>query len=250
MNFFSTIFNIKNTNLFFEKIFNKNISQMNYRFFRSFLKSFNTRIAAIIEQENKNLLDKPKNQPFTFNVIVDNICRILYNLIDKIFLRPNPDMASKNFIDPRGRYIGKNIALRVLELFIFQEINYSDDIWPEFLVSLNKSKVQRDLEKYVKIPDKYFYSDKDLTQFLTIFNFQSFSNALFFEEWLIKEVIVPLNELILNVKNSVKHSSNKTEIYEKLIEIMLKDIETKDKGVIQDFKLACQQLALFWETLE
>ena len=67
---------------------------------------------------------------------------------------------------------------------------------------------------------------------------------------LVKEVIVPLNDLILNVKNSVKHSSNKTEIYEKLIEIMLKDIETKDKGVIQDFKLACQQLALFWETLE
>ncbi|MFX1394477.1 MAG: hypothetical protein ACFFAH_13005 [Promethearchaeota archaeon] len=249
MNFFYNISNIKNANLFFKKIFNKSISQMNYRFFRSFLKSFNVKLTRIIDQENKNLNNGPGTEPFTFNIVVDHICRILYNLIDRIFIRTKPEMASQNFIDPRGRYIGKNIALRVLELFIFQEINYSDDIWPEYLVSLKKTKLQKDLEKYVKISDDYFYSDKELMQVLTIFNFQSFSNAIFFEEWLIKEVIVPLNDFILKVKNSIVNLSNRIEIYNKLTEIMLKDIDPEDKDIIQDFKLACQVIARFWEDI-
>ena len=248
--YFSDLSNKGNIDLFFNIIFNKGIAQLNYSFFRSFLKSFNKRLLDLIDLENKVLLDNPPNDPLTFNIIVEHISRMLYVLIEKIFIRAKPDLASKNFIDPRGRYIGKNIALRTLELFLFQEINYSDDIWDEILISLNKDEIRKNLEKYVSIPDKHFYSDKDITRLQTIYNLQSFSNVSYFEEWLIYEIINPLNNFIMKVRNSIKNLSNEIEIYEKLSEIVLKNIEPKEKEIIQGLKSLCQQLAHFWKTSE
>lgn len=248
--YFSDLSNKGNIDLFFNIIFNKGIAQLNYSFFRSFLKSFNKRLLDLIDLENKVLLDNPQNDPLTFNIMVEHINRMLYVLIEKIFIRAKPDLASKNFIDPRGRYIGKNIALRTLELFIFQEINYSDDIWDEILISLNKDEIRKNVEKYVSIPDKHFYSDKDITRLQTIYNLQSFSNVSYFEEWLIYEIINPLNNFIMKVRNSIKNLSNEIEIYEKLSEIVLKNIEPKEKEIIQGLKSLCQQLAHFWKTSE
>jgi len=244
---FAVLSNIGDINSVFKKIFNKEVSHTNYQFFRSFLKSFNTKFFTLMDKENEILSENPKNEPYTFNIVVDHISRMLYVLIDKIFLNSsNPDDSSKNFIDPRGRYIGKNIALRVLELFIFQEFNYSDDIWPEILISLNASRVKKDLKGIVNIPDKYFYNDKDLTRFNTTYNLQSFGPAIFFEEWLISEIILPLNDFILNIRKLVKDLSNKKEIYEQLVNFMLKDIKTKDKKTLNDIKFVCERLAQFW----
>jgi hypothetical protein len=247
INFFAIISNIEEINTVFMKIFNKEVSLMNYRFFRSFLKSFNTKFLTLIEKENEILSENPKNEPYTFNVIVDHISRMLYVLIDKIFLTSsNPDDSSKNFIDPRGRYIGKNIALRVLELFIFQEFNYSDDIWPEILISINADRVKKDLKNIVNIPDKYFYNDIDLTRFYTTYNLQSVDSALFFEEWLINEIILPLNKFILNIRKIIKEPSNKKEISEHLFDFFRKGIKAKDKHTLNDIKFVCERLAQFW----
>ena len=244
---FAVLSNIGDINSVFKKIFNKEVSHTNYRFFRSFLKSFNTKFFTLMDKENEILSENPKNEPYTFNIVVDHISRMLYVLIDKIFLNSsNPDDSSKNFIDPRGRYIGKNIALRVLELFIFQEFNYSDDIWPEILISLNASRVKKDLKGIVNIPDKYFYNDKDLTRFNTTYNLQSFGPAIFFEEWLISEIILPLNDFILNIRKLVKDPSNKKEIFEQLFNFMSKDIKAKDKKTLNDIKFVCERLAQFW----
>ena len=247
LNFVSTLSNIENVDIFFRKVFKKNISQLNYGFFKTFLKSFNSNFGMKIDQENKILSENPENTPFTFNIIVDHMCRMLYVLIDHIFLRNTPDEASSNFIDPRSRYIGKNIALRVLELFVFQDINYSDDIWPDFVISLNKEQIRKDLEKNFKImiPDTSFYTDEELLQVMLTYNIQSFSDQPFFEEWLIYEIIIPLNNLISNIRNSVRDPSNQIEVYEKLSEFFLSDI--KDKEIIKDFKFFCQQLAPFWK---
>ena len=248
--YFSDLSNKGIIDLFFNIIFKKGIAQLNYNFFRSFLKSFNKRLLDLIDIENKGLLDNPQNEPLTFNIIVEHISRMLYVLIEKIFIRAKPDLASKNFIDPRGRYIGKNIALRTLELYIFQEINYSDDIWDEILISLNKDEIRKNLEKYTSIPDKHFYSGKDIMRLQTIYNLQSFSNAPYFEEWLIYEIINPLNNFINTVRNSIKNPSNEIEIYERLSEVVLKNIEPKEKNVVQDLRSLCQQLAHFWKTSE
>ena len=248
LNFISTLSNIEHINPFFHKLFKKNISELNYGFFKTFLKSFNTDFSMKLDKENKNLSENPENTPFSFNIVVDHICRILYVLIDKIFLRSNPEDASVNFIDPRSRYIGKNIALRVLELFVFQDINYSDDVWPDYIISLNKEYLKLEMEKYnIMIPDDHFYSDEELIQIMITYNIQSFSDQPFFEEWLIHEIIIPLNNFILNIKNSAR-SLNKIEIYEKLSDYFISDL--KDEQMVKEFKLVCQQIASFWKRFE
>jgi len=250
LNFLYTLSNIEYIDLFFIKIFKKNISHLNYGFFKTFLKSFNSNFASKINQENEILSENPENFPFTFDIIVDHICRILYVIIDKIFLKTNPDDASENFIDPRSRYIGKNIALRVLELFVFQDINYSDDIWPDFVISLNKEQIRQNIkEKFnVIIPETKFYTDEELTQIMLTYNIQSFSDQPYFEEWLIHEIIIPLNNFILKIRNSVKDLSNEIEVYEQLSEYFLSDIENKE--ILKDLKFICQELAPFWKDID
>ena len=246
LKFISALSNIENIDIFFQKVFKKNISQLNYGFFKTFLKSFNSNFANEIEQENILLSENSDNKPFAFNIIVDHICRMLYILIDKIFLRNTPDEASINFIDPRSRYIGKNIALRVLELYVFQDINYSDDVWPDYIISLNKGYIKEELKRFdVIIPDTHFYTDEELIQIMLTYNIQSFSDQPFFEEWIIYEIIIPLHNLISNIHSSVRDPSNEIEVYEKLSEFFLLDIE--DKEIKKDFKVVCQQLAPFWK---
>jgi len=244
INFIGFLASTKSKNRFLDVIFNKSIEEINYGFFRSFTKSFNKKFNILIDEENEVIRENPENEPFTYNIIVDHVCRMLYTLIDKIFLRDAPGEASENFIDPRGRYIGKNIALRVLELFIFQDMNFSDDIWPEFLISINKEKIQKELSKYVKLPDKNFYSDRDISNLLITYNFASNRDEIFFEEWILSEIIVPLNNFIETIRDSVKDPSNSIEVYEKLSHKILQGIEGKER--IKEFKIACQQLAPFW----
>jgi len=240
--------NIGSFDKFFSLIFNKTLTEINHDFFRSITKSFNRKFNILIDEENEILRENPENEPFTFNIIVDHICRMLYTLIDKIFLKDAPEDASENFIDPRGRYIGKNIALRVLELFLFQDMNFSDDIWPEYLISINKKKIQKELLKYVKIPEKSFYTDNDISNFSITYNFQSSREDSFYEEWLLEEIIVPLNTFIETIRSSVKDPSNSIEVYEKLSYKILQGIEGKEQ--IKEFKIACEQLAPFWKIYE
>jgi len=248
LNYFSTLSNIENTDLFFHRLFNKNISELNYGFFKTFLKSFNSDFSLKLQAENSLLSESPENIPLSFDKIVDHMCRILYVLIDKIFLRSNPDEASSNFIDPRSRYIGKNIALRVLELFVFQDINYSDDVWPDYIISLNKQNLKRDMKNYdLQISEENFYSDEELIQIMITYNIQSFSDQPYFEEWLINEIIMPLNKFFLHIKKSVR-SLNEIEVYEKLSEYFISD--NKDDQVIKDFKFVCQKIAPFWKKFE
>ncbi|MFX1321866.1 MAG: hypothetical protein ACFFAQ_09490 [Promethearchaeota archaeon] len=249
LNFLSIASNIDDIDLFFQKLFKKNVSQLNYGFFRAFLKSLNSNFFDLMNRENKALCEDPSNTPINFDIIADHICRILYVLIEKIFIQPTPDEASKNFIDPRSRYIGKNIALRVLELFLFQDVNYSDDVWPDYIISLNKEQLKKDLKVYkIEIPDKYFYTMEDLTQIMITYNIQSLSDQIFFEEWLLYEIILPIHNFISMIKDSVNNLSNETEVYEKLSEFFLSN--TEGKKSLQNFKFLCHQFASVWKNFE
>jgi len=249
ISYLSLASNIDNFNVLIKKIFNKSINDLNSKFFRTFLNSFNIKLSLIIEKQNTILSENPKNKLLTFNLILDHICRILYVLIDKIFLRKNLEDASKNFIDPRGRYISKNIALRVLEILMFLEFNFSDDIWPEFLISLNKNKIIEDLSEYnIKIPEKYFYTDNQIIDLLSLFNYQPFNHEITLEEWLLKEIFKPLNDFIVNIRKKIRDPKNTIEIYEILSQELLEGED--DKDIIRELKYICQQFAPFWQSIE
>ena len=248
-NFLSNISNVDNIDIFFQKIFGKKVSQLNYRFFRTFLKSFNANFMNLIESQNEVLVKDPNNITFNFDIIVDHICRILYVLISKIFFRNNPNDASINFIDPRSRYIGKNIALRVLELFIFQDINYSDDVWPDYIISLNKEQLKKNLKKFnIRIQEKYFYTAEDLTQIMGTYNIQSFTDQPLFEDWLFNDIILPINNFILRVNNSVKDPSNEIEVLEKLKKLLISDKDRRRNAQI--LEILFKQFAIFWKKFE
>jgi len=242
---FSIISNLENPNLFFQIIFNKDISQINYEFLKAFLNSINMSIRRLINRENKILEENPKNELLTFKVVVDHICRMLYVLIDKVFIRKLPGQASKNFIDPRSRYIGRNIALRVLELFIFSDLNVSDDVWPDVIISLNKDALLKDLENYqIQIPEKHFYQHEDFDRFLITFNFLSSKNFVF-EEWLISGLIIPLNKFISKIRSLIEESGKNSEAYEVLRDYLIENI--KEIETVQDLEFACQQISVIWE---
>ncbi|MFX1411872.1 MAG: hypothetical protein ACFFA6_16115, partial [Promethearchaeota archaeon] len=129
------------------------------------------------------------------------------------------------------------------------DINYSDDVWPDYIISLNKEQLKKDLEVYkIQIPDKYFYTVEDLTQIMVTYNIQSFSDQIYFEEWLFYEIILPIHNFISKIKDSVNNISDETEIYEKLTEFFLSDIEGKRN--IRDFKFFCQQFASAWKNFD
>ena len=242
----SILTNIENPDIFFKKIFNKEISELNYDFFKAFLLSLNSSISRLIGIENKTLEEDPSNELLNFKIVVDHVCRMLYTLIDKIFLRRLPSQASKNFIDPRSRYVGKNIALRVLELFIFSDLNVSDDVWPDYIISMNKDALLKDLENFeVEIPEKYFYRYEDIARFVVTFNFQSPKEQILFEEWIITGLITPIINFISKIRNLIKNDENKTEIYKILRNYFIDDTENIEN--IQDVDYVCQQLADFWE---
>ncbi|MFX0056906.1 MAG: hypothetical protein ACFE85_08660 [Candidatus Hodarchaeota archaeon] len=248
LNEFSIISNLSNPNLIFEKIFNKSVSQINYDFFKTFLRSLNLSLTIFIDRENKILTESPERSPLTFNIIIDHICRMLYTLIDKIFIRADPSHASNNFIDPRSRYVGKNIALRVLELFIFQDLNVSDDVWPDYIISMNRENLIKDLKSFsIDIPEKNFYGFEDIARFVITYNFQSYTDKLLFEQWLIDELIIPLNEFIIKVRSLIKDPKDKKEIYDKLTNFLLDGAKLDDKDLQKSFKFVCEQLATFWE---
>jgi len=226
----SILTNIENPDIFFKKIFNKEISHLNYDFFKAFLLSLNSSISRLIGAENKTLEENPSNEPLNFKIVVDHVCRMLYTLIDKIFLRRLPSQASKNFIDPRSRYVGKNIALRVLELFIF-------------------SALLKDLENFeVDIPEKYFYRYEDIARFVVTFNFQSSKEQILFEEWLITGLITPIIKFISKIRDLIKNDENKTETYKILRNYFVGD--DKHQENLEDIDYVCQQLADFWENAD
>ena len=242
---FSIVSNLENPNLIFKLIFNKDISRINYEFFRAFLHSLNTGIIQLIERENELLADNPNNEPMTFNIVVDHICRMLYTLIDKIFIRKLPGQASKNFIDPRSRYIGRNIALRVLELFIFGDLNVSDDVWPDYIISMKKDSLAEDLKNYqIEIPEKFFYQYEDIARFVVTFNFLSSTDQLQFEEWLISGLIIPMNDFIIKIRRLIEDRDG-LEPFEVIREYFIEN--NKEIENIEDLEFICRQLSVIWE---
>ena len=231
----------------FNKIFNRHVASINYDFFKTFLRSLNSRLTSLIETENQVISEDFGDEPFSFKNIVDHICRMLYVLIDKIFIRTSPNQASKNFIDPRSRYIGKNIALRVLELFIFQDLNVSDDVWPDYVISMKKEELLKDLEPYkVNIPEKYFYNVEDIIRFVITYNFQTYSDKMFLEEWLITQVILPLNDFYVKIQEEIKDSTNKAEITGILKNYFIKGLTFEDPETKEELEFACSQLVPIW----
>jgi hypothetical protein len=169
----------------FKKMFNCTVFEANEAFFEAFLFSLNKRFLQMIEDMRK------KNAGFTYNFsdIMWIMTVIMYNLVQKVFIAPNPKEAVEHFRDKLGRYTQEQLALRVLELRIFKDIPLSDNNWPDYYLSRNKNVVKKYFQPYVEIPDHYFFSPERLLKINKIYDRGLLETTHYLEEWLFKNII-------------------------------------------------------------
>ena len=118
-----------------------------------------------------------------------------------------------------------------------------------YIISINKIRLTEQLKKYnISISNEYFYSVQELLNIMGTYNIQSFSDQTFLEEWLIYEIVIPLNHFILHIRDSVRDPSDEIEVYEKLREYLIPDIN--DKNTLKEFKSLCKYLAPFWKFID
>lgn len=226
---------------FFFKLLNeKKIQNINEIFFMTFLKSLNEKFLDMIEEENEKL--KKFKRKISFEKAIDFICRSLYSLINRVFLRENVEEASKNFVDPRSRYIPENVATRVLELSIFKDLNLSDDIWPDYFLSVNKDEIKHLFKEYFEIPEDVFYSDWSLSMIDMIYNQELFYMEKYLEEFLIQDVVIPLNKFFLQFEKKKESIKNKDDLLNDLTKII-----TKEKRKEENIKKIFSNIIELWD---
>jgi len=94
--------------------------------------------------------------------------------------------------------------------------------------------------------DEKFYNFTDIARFVITYNFISCKDQITFEEWLINELISPLNDFLSEISLLIKNPKDKNEIYTKLHKYFLNQIANESEDVKENFKLMCQQLTPYW----
>jgi hypothetical protein len=112
---------------------------------------------------------------------------------------------------------------------------------------MKKDELLKDLEPYkVNIPEKYFYNVEDIIRFVITYNFQTYSDKIFLEEWLIKQIIIPLNDFYIIIKEKIKDPTDKAEINRVLENYFMKGEKFDDTETKEELEFACSQLVPIW----
>ena len=141
----------------FEYIFGMSIFNMNEKLFESYLLSLNNKFIQMLNDYNKLF----PNNKMTFDDAILFISKILYVLIDKLFIGDLDNIQSR-FKDKFERYVKQNVAMNIVELLFFKYIPSSDNNWADYYLSRNRKYVEKKLESFVKIPDDFFFSEERL----------------------------------------------------------------------------------------
>jgi hypothetical protein len=81
-------------------------------------------------------------------------------------------------------------------------------------------------------------------RFVVTFNFNSSTDQLGFEDWLISGIIIPINNFILKINSLIKESDDNSEVYEIIRDFLIAN--TKEIEDIQELDFVCQQISDFW----
>ena len=176
---------------FIKLIFRQSAFSINESFFESYSKELNSHFLDLITGEDVKL--RPLGEKLSFNLIIDLLCRFLFVLIKKIFLRKTPEEATENFPETRSRYSGPQIALNVLETELFREIPMSDAVWGNYLISLRSDLVKEKFarEYNITLPDSLFFDSSRINRMGMIYANGLEEGTPPLSEWLVNELLVP-----------------------------------------------------------
>lgn len=231
---------------FFKNVFLDSVRNLNEEFFRVFVNSLNLNFIEKINNINSNL----KNEEISYENVVDFFTKLLYNLSKKIFLKKDPIEASEAFRDKVGRYAPKNMALRALELLMFQELPLSDNNWNNYTLSRNRKIVTTLFKKYITIPDDFFFSNKNRLH-ISGMVFYGLDKTVQLENWLIDRIVEPffifvdviINNLIKEItENELK---SKADILNALINVVMHRISGSiiDQQVRENLEMIAEWIA-------
>ncbi len=192
---------------FIEMIFHRSPASINEDFFESFARELNSQFYGQITGENIKL--RVIGEKLTFNMVIDLVCRFIFVIIKKLFLRNTPEDAIDSFSDARSRYTAPRIALNVLEAELFRELPLSDSLWGNYLLSLRKDVVKQYFEREfdLQIPDSLFFNNNRLVRMEMIYAKGLEEGTSPLSEWLVNGVLVPFAQFenIVGATFGVKH---------------------------------------------
>jgi hypothetical protein len=136
-----------------------------------------------------------------------------------IFLEETTLDASNNFKDRIGRYSPKKVALRALELLMFLEMPLSDNNWRNYELSRNQQHVVKLFEKYISIPDDYFFSNRNRLHINRTVLY-GLDYKVLLEDWLISKIIHPFFEFFENLMEEIAKRSQSVSNRDQKFEIM------------------------------
>ena len=189
--------------IFFKNVFGNSLFDLNIQFFHHFITSLNKKLFELIDEINKNEI----NKKFTFENLINFLIEILSKMIKNVFLNDNILKATENFYDKRSRYSPKRLALRTLEIIFFRELPISDNNWMNYNLSRNINKVKEIFKNYLAIPSNYFFSKKTLLDINLIYNTKIETQKLL-EEWLVIEIFTPFCKFLENIIKNFRINNN------------------------------------------
>lgn len=231
---------------YLKRIFNKGLSELNEHFICVFMNTVNVKFFQDLDDLNKKFPD----YHITFDFFLENLVKIIFHMIKKVFLAPSPEIASQNFYDKLGRYSPKRIALRTLEILMFKEMPLSDNSWQHYLLSRNKKKVAKAFQNYLTIPDDYFFSQKALVHINMMYIF-SIDKTELLENWTVDNIQEPFYvycfEIFTRLKNKVRKEqiTDQNQIFKILNQIIF---DYLSQNVINQEVLENLELISEWNT--
>ncbi len=109
-------------------------------------------------------------------------------------------------------------------------------------MSVNKEEVKHLFKKYLEIPEDAFYSDWSLSMIDMVYNQELFHNEKYLEEFLIEDVVIPLNKFFLQFEKKKESIENKDDLLNDLTKII-----TKEKWKKEDTKRIFSNIIALWD---
>ncbi|MHA1896586.1 MAG: hypothetical protein ACTSU2_04240 [Promethearchaeota archaeon] len=191
--------------VFFNNFLGYSFRELNEEFFKSLLYSVDYQFIRKIKSLNQKY-----STDLNFNEFIDILVKLLYYLINQIFIRDNPSDASKNFNDTQGRYYPKQIVLRTLEILMFKEIQLPDNNWEYYNISNKQDKIINLFKDYLIIPKDYFFSNRNLL-YISILYQGRLATDLLLEQWFVAKIIKPfftlIHKITVNLSQHIKEDN-------------------------------------------
>lgn len=231
--------------IFVKSIFDNDLMVINEDFFSAFLQSVNIKFFEKLDGWSSELAAENLEYKQVLQIITD----ALYYIIERVFLDQNPEKASHNFRDRRGRYSPKRVALRTLELIMFREMPLSDNNWQNYNLSRHKEKVRELFSPFINIPDDLFFTRKRLVH-INMMYLYGIERRSKLEEWLITDIIHPFFEFCHeNFVELEKSIAEVEENREKVQHILYEQLYARvSKGIIKDRTLDDLEFMSDWLT--